>query len=143
MGLIDADSLIANMEKDSSWEINSYDFGKIMEHIYDVPTQTRATELLEAENDGRVIVLPCAIGDTVYRAVHVHKCSGCPDNLYTHEKCSHCKMYADNGGGCTRVDERYVHEVKFSVDEYSFYTMKLLRDVFLTREEAEAALARR
>ncbi|MCL2226000.1 MAG: hypothetical protein FWB96_13620 [Defluviitaleaceae bacterium] len=115
----------------------------IMDAIDKIPIQTRATELLEAENDGRVVVLPCKAGDTIFRATHINKCSGCPDNLWTHEDGSHCRLYIDNGECCNREDRRYVEEVKFTIEHYSLYTKALVRGYYITREEADAALARR
>ena len=70
----------------------------------------RALELLKADREGRVLVLPCKIGDTVYRIQYVQK---------------------ENG--------RYrmgVAELKFTL--LCLYEMG--KRIFLTREEAEKAL---
>ena len=70
----------------------------------------RALELLQADREGRVLVLPCKIGDTVYRIQYVQK---------------------ENG--------RYrmgVAEFKFTL----LCLSERGKRIFLTREEAEKAL---
>ena len=44
-----------------------FDRGKIVEHI----PIARLRELAEAEREGRVVVLPCKVGTTVYEAMTV------------------------------------------------------------------------
>lgn len=70
----------------------------------------RALELLQADREGRVFVLPCKIGDTVYRIQYVQK----PDGRF----------------------RMGVEEFKFTL--LCLYEMG--ERIFLTREEAEKAL---
>ena len=72
--------------------------------------EERALELLQADREGRVLVLPCKIGDTVYRIQYVQK----PNGRY----------------------RMGVAEFKFTL--LCLYEMG--KRIFLTREEAEKAL---
>lgn len=70
----------------------------------------RLRELAEAEKDGRIVVLPCKVGDTVYRLQYIEQTPG-----------------------------RFVvgvAEIKFAL----LWLEEFGETVFLTREEAEAAL---
>ena len=69
----------------------------------------RALELLQADREGRVLVLPCKIGDTVYRIQHIQT----PNGWY----------------------RMGVAESKFNL--LCLYEMG--KWIFLTREEAEKA----
>ena len=87
----------------------------------------------EAGQERRLVILPCKIGDVVYAtAVHV-KCVGCPDN-----QIHKCKLY---DGKCDRKNRAEVREIEFNTNCFSLHTRKLVHGIFLTREEAEAALA--
>ena len=71
---------------------------------------TRLRELAEADKDGRIVVLPCKVGDTVYRLQYIEQTPG-----------------------------RFVvgvAEIKFAL----LWLEEFGETVFLTREEAEAAL---
>lgn len=70
-------------------------------------------ELVQAEKDGRLVVLPCKVGDTVYQT----------DGLRVYE----CK----------------VKKIVFDTDGVGFDDEAIGKYVFLTREEAEAALKKR
>ena len=70
----------------------------------------RLRELAEADKDGRIVVLPCKVGDTVYRLQYIEQTPG-----------------------------RFVvgvAEIKFAL----LWLEEFGETVFLTREEAEAAL---
>lgn len=89
---------------------------------------SRIHEIADAESDGRLIVLPCKVGDTVY--VPVERCKPgfnvCPyDGGYGTFRC-------DGDKNCGA----YVKEHGFSIRDYP----DVGKTVFLTREEAEAAL---
>jgi len=81
--------------------------GGLLEHDYSI---ARMVELMQADRDGRLMVLPCRVGDTVYRLQYVEQTPG-----------------------------RFVVgvvEIEFALiwlDEFG-------KTVFLTREEAEKAL---
>lgn len=89
----------------------------------------RAQELAQAEKDGRLIVLPCKVGDMVYEAnkrgfISIYKV------ISIH--ISDCSMLI----GWELVDGIYSNLNGFEVSA-------LDKTVFLTREEAEAALKKR
>lgn len=74
--------------------------------------------------ENSVVVLPCKIGTIVYKPIP--KCSGqlCPYDGYP--------------SSCKRPCEAYVEEVPFQYAMMPYFG----QDVFLSREEAEAALKR-
>ena len=82
-------------------------------------------ELLEAEQDGRLVVLPCRVGDRIYRVV-----DGCTSNVDCGTKmlCKDC-VYRN----CF-IEECTFHLHLLADDG------KLRRGYYHTREEAEKAL---
>ena len=94
-------------------------------------TPGRLRELAQAEKEGRLVVLPCKVGDTVYR-VGASICKWRESN--------HCDEYCD---GWQYRDcwegTRAVLEEKFSLCDLE----SISKTVFLTREAAEAALKER
>lgn len=68
-------------------------------------------DLLQAEQAGRLVVLPCKVGDTVYQI------------------------------DAERVYESEVKWIIFDCDDIAFDERAIGGSIFLTREEAEAALA--
>ena len=85
----------------------------------DAMTLERAQELAQAEQDGRLIALPYKTGDLVYRiAVR--------------------KKYI-NRSMCTP----YIKVIKITTENAHKYKDEIGKTVFLTREEAEAALKKR
>lgn len=83
----------------------------------------RMVELMRADKDGRLVVLPhCKLGDTVY---------------WLHDKkITECRVYRiqENTKGVQIAIKSTVSHGAFSVDDYFGKT------IFLTREEAEKAL---
>lgn len=86
-------------------------------------------KLEDLEEQGRLIVLPCSIGDTIYEVCHKYKCEICENN---NKKCG-------LRGGNAECVENIVEilERKFDLAYYSIYTQKLRKGYYLTREEAE------
>lgn len=88
-------------------------------------------ELAQAEKDGRLVVLPCKVGDTVYRV---------GASICKWREIDHCDEYCD---GWQYRDcwegTRAVLEEKFSLCDLE----SIGKTVFLTREAAEAALKER
>nr|DAH17027.1 MAG TPA: hypothetical protein [Caudoviricetes sp.] len=83
----------------------------------------RIRELAEADKDGRLVVLPCKVGDTVY--FRTYDCNGTIDlGIQPH------KVTAIEGN--TIVRGKYI-DIELSLDRYGV-------SWFLTREEAESAL---
>ena len=87
----------------------------------------RLRELVEADRDGRCVVLPCKVGDTIYKLF-----LGCSIKL----KVERIVRWSN---GCWKVNahtyRRYTDWKGFEIDFFVF-----LKTVFLTREAAEAAL---
>ena len=73
----------------------------------------RLRELVLADQDGRLVVLPCKVGDTVYQI------------------------------DAERVYEREVKWIIFDCDDIAFDERAIGGSIFLTREEAEAAMAKK
>lgn len=87
---------------------------------------TRLRELAEADKDGRLVVLPCKVGDTVWAildgAKHVRKC---------------VVEYMTIGRYFTII---VFHTADNAREQYGVPAAAFGKTVFLTREEAEAAL---
>ena len=82
-------------------------------------------ELLRAEKDGRVVVLPCRVGDKIYRVVD--DCTF-PGDCGTKRMCKECEyrnLY---------IEQTTFHLYRLTDDG------KLRRGYYCTREEAEKAL---
>ena len=109
-------------------------------------------ELLQAEQDGRLVVLPCKVGDTVYEiSNNTDACNGC----------QHYEgIYGSGESWCAQIDDvdlrsypniaekplcekqfMEVVEHKPEIDWIFTHRNDFGETVFLTREEAEAALA--
>ena len=89
----------------------------------DTSKAERIRELLKADKDGRLVVLPCKVGDTVY--FRTYDCNGKVDLGIQPHKVTAIVGYAIVRG-------RYT-DVGLSLGPYGV-------SWFLTREEAEAAL---
>lgn len=104
----------------------------------------RMWELARAEAEGRLIVLPCKVGDKVYRI--------CPKCNNSHDgSCDNCAWQGTGGvSGCNvfglwgdgSYDAHHCTIVPWVANYYRMPTIvkKLGTRIFLTREEAEAAL---
>ena len=82
----------------------------------------KLSEYEDEEEQGLLLRLPCKVGDTVYLIE-----SECEGDIYD---CSHCCEHC----ACLNT---FVAEVKFDAEWFDC----IGKTVFLTREEAEAALA--
>lgn len=91
----------------------------------------------QAECDGRLVVLPCKVGDTVYvisnepcpyNCKHQYRNDG-QVNIWHKENNNNCKQ-------CEYIDKKYIWEREFYLDDLA----RVGKTVFLTREEAEKAL---
>ena len=112
-------------------------------------------DLLQAERDGRLVVLPCKVGDTVWLLKKKCKYAGedndpwcsCDqywDNVY-HKHMWGCAGKDDEGKqfDCEKRDmEWYAQQIEYSLVLYS-HNIVLGKNLFLTREDAEAALAQK
>ena len=82
----------------------------------------RLRELAEADKDGRVVVLPCKVGDTVWRIIRDGEPHITRDEVRD-------MYFADDMTPCVELVGRRVT-----------FTEKFGKTVFLSREEAEKAL---
>lgn len=106
---------------------------EVVEAAFDNDTSRieRAHNLHVADKEGRVIVLPCKVGDTVYAIVQVFGDDGVRPRII--EK----KITGIGGNALNKVwmvNKGNKYEDRFSPSEFG-------RTVFLTREETEKALA--
>lgn len=93
--------------------------------------QNRLRELVEADKDGRVIILPCKVGDTVYMIEHIFDI----DNGVCDEICAR-KVIGHGGNNLNKlwlIGSGGICNVSIFVSEFG-------KTVFLTREEAERAM---
>ena len=91
----------------------------------------RLRELAMADQEGRAIILPCKVGDTIYAIVQVFGGDG------VYHKITEKKITGIGGNTMNKVwmvNRENSLEDRFSPSEFG-------RTVFLTREEAEKALA--
>ena len=109
-------------------------------HLVDLETLnntpiSRLVELAEADKDGRVVVLPCKVGDVMYKLFRE----------YT--ECTSYQVRKDNyccEGCMVPCDSREVTVIRAiqpnSLTEVVRYIEDIGKTVFLSREEAEKAL---
>ena len=114
-------------------------------------TAERLKELAEADKEGRLVVLPCKVGDTVYEiSNNTDACNGCQhyDGIYGSGE-SWCAQIDDVDLRCyPNIAEKPLCEKQFmEVVEYKpeidwIFTHRndFGKTVFLTHAEAEAAL---
>ena len=99
-----------------------------MERIVNPETDKSLEDLLKAKAEGRVLILPCKPGDTVYRVVD--KCrprfQDCPySGGYGWSRCP-------KAGESDERCHAYIEETKFTA-----CVMKIGETVYITKEEAE------
>lgn len=135
------------------------DYFEILEGVKKIGTIDRLREICEAERDGRLVVLPCKVGDTVYA---IADCADilkdCDDDYYTGTGAITCPFekdcdFEECDDANRRIFETYVRSIYKDKDEpvnifldkivdRQFYPSDFGKTVFLTREEAEAELAK-
>lgn len=82
--------------------------------------------LLQAEQEGRLVVLPCKVGDTIY---DIYEAMGNGIGGPIARRFNECKIHIDLRGKSYLCADGYI----LAFDEFG-------ETLFLTREEAEAAL---
>lgn len=123
----------------------------------EIVTLDRLEAICAAERDGRVVVLPCKVGDTVYA---IADCADilkdCDDDYCTGTGAITCPFekdceFEECDDANRRIFETYVGSIYKDKDEpvnifldkivdRQFYPSDFGKTVFLTRAEAEAAL---
>ena len=107
----------------------------------------------KAEQEGRLVVLPCKVGDTVW--LLKQKCKHAGEQNKPWDSCNQywSNVYRKGMWGCAGKDSEgntfpcekkemvwYAQEMEYSLTLYAPHVV-LGKNLFLTREEAEAALA--
>lgn len=92
-------------------------------------------EYEDLEEQGRLVKLPCKIGDTLYKII-VDKYTKC--SLYDKEFSLNCEYCEE------KCDSKAIYVIKdftvFDINEIIFYMKSIGKTVFLTKSEAEAKL---
>lgn len=99
---------------------------RTIERAPTVPTN-HLRELAQAEQDGRLVVLPCKVGDTVYLVTNGEIKKTEVESIHQWTS-GHWKLGA-------HTDKKYTYWTGYEIDFEG-----VGKTVFLTREEAEAAL---
>lgn len=99
---------------------------KRFEITKDIPLD-RLRELVEADREGRCVVLPCKVGDTIYdiSLAEIKESNVISISFIASKSTYHVSVCAEN----------YRHAITLDIEIGDFG-----KTVFLTREEAEAAL---
>lgn len=98
----------------------------LIDVLRDIFTDEEIQALAQAKAEGRLVVLPCKVGDVVYFTQSICEYKHC--DTHTRMACCGCSDYAKN---------------KFVIQSRAFTLMDLKdigKTVFLTREAAEKAL---
>lgn len=105
--------------------IKELPYQKLCHIVRNIPLD-RLEEICTAEREGRLVVLPCKVGETVYFTQNICEYKHC--NTHTRMACCGCPDYAKN---------------KFVIQSRAFTLMDLKdigKTVFLDKAQAEAAL---
>lgn len=95
-------------------------------------TVCSAREFADYLIESGVIVLPCKVGDTVYTPIHTEICKN--------PNCYSCDSPIDV---CEANCESKIVEDKIIEEKFQLWMLRLVgKEIFLTREEAEAALSK-
>lgn len=101
-----------------------------------IPKLEKLAEYETAEEDGRLVVLPCKVGETVYAILHRRTPCTAQGREFEEYSCSGCEAEK-----CDSYLEYFVWENKFATLEWIVGNLrKFGKTVFSTREEAEKAL---
>lgn len=117
-----------------------YDYKYCENHLEDCPTISEIYEKLaeyeDLEKQGKLLKLPCAVGDTVY---HLHTFSNGESEIIEMKVCcvEPCGAIRNHKGIC-EVWNVYA-ETDYTKDYFKFFDFG--KTVFLTRQEAEDKLA--
>ena len=120
---------------------NIYTFkGKVedVENDYIIKVQDKLADYEDKEEQGLLISLPCPVGTVVFCIFERRtKCTE-HDQEFDEYSCQGCECLE-----CDSRKEKYVHEMKaYSLDWIIANIKNFGKTIFLTRSEAEEALAR-
>ena len=105
------------------------DYKKIMAEVKKINTLDRLEEICQAERDGRCVVLPCKVGDTVYEPFAGKVYEKTVDRIIINR--------------FTTPQIWIETKLPFATPRLERWDMAIGKTVFLTREEAEKALKER
>lgn len=114
------------------------------EYVNETDILEKLAEYEDLEEQGRLLKLPCAVGDTVYRICP--KCNDSHDgsckNCAWENSCSNrgCTVYGGWKDGQYPMGECTIVPYKVSWNYIPNLLENIGKRVFITREEAEAAL---
>lgn len=95
----------------------------------------RLRELAEADKDGRVVVLPCKVGEILYRIFEERTECSVYGEYYDEYSCGGCEC------GCDSAIRRVIRPIRpNTLSELARDIEEIGETVFLTLEEAEKAL---
>lgn len=97
---------------------------------YQYEANKRLAEYENAEEQGKIIVLPCKFGDKIYYIRPAFM-----TEYYESDYEGFCKHY---GNGYNKILDWKICYREFSVNDFDF--MKIKHDIFFTKEDAEKAL---
>ena len=104
------------------------EWNAMMSVLNSIGSYGRLRELAEADSDGRVVVLPCKVGDTIYFArahpILQYKATG----------------YEMGNASISQVRSKHVDKETGLTFNFTFRPGSIGKTVFLSREEAEKAL---
>ena len=104
------------------------EWNAMMSVLNSIGSYDRLRELAEADKDGRVVVLPCKVGDTIYFA-HAHSILWYKVTGYEMGKAS-----------ISQVHSKHVDKETGLTFNFTFRPGSIGKTVFFTREEAERAM---
>ena len=99
-------------------------------------TPDHLRDLLQAEQDGRLVVLPCKVGDRVW----VTRAYGKP---FDAPREGHVRKFVVHDDELVFIEALIWMDLGEGKNEYGYRTESFGKIVHLTREEAEAALAQK
>jgi hypothetical protein len=114
-------------------ELSSWSYG---------PFHKKIADWLQAESEGRLVVLPCKVGDTVYR-IASGRVGGKRRVSYSGEYAvQEFKISCDyvTGNGLDMFAHMFLDDGKPATSYEIFSSNNIGKTVFLTREEAEATM---
>lgn len=93
----------------------------------------RYNEIMQAEREGRLVILPCKVGDTIYGIRPLKKLDGSMVQEMKHGEVA-CFKVLPSGTYCVAfAEEQYYYPVAWRLDDFG-------KTVFLSSDEAEKAL---
>ena len=103
----------------------------------------RLRELVQADREGRCVVLPCQFGERAYKIYRKWESHfGCDHCLDGYGMGRVCDYYDSDNNTCTNMKGKYDGFEIVSKHFSAEMIPEIGKTVFLTREEAEAALRR-